>query len=151
MEQTYQIFTRFLLYGLLGWCGEVLWTAVEDFFRKRARDWQLRGQSYLWSFPLYGLSAFFFEPLHNALRPLSWVVRGAIYVVCIWIVEYTAGWILKRTIGNCPWDYTCYRHHLQGLISWDYFPIWFVFGLLLEYLHDKFVVLTPHIISVFGF
>jgi uncharacterized membrane protein len=143
--------TRFFLYGLLGWCVEVFWSAVEDAFRGEARDWRLRGQSYLWSFPLYGLAAILFEPLHNAIRPLPWPARGLIYVIGIWTVEYTAGWMLKRTIGCCPWDYTCYRHHLHGLISWDYFPVWFIFGLILEFLHDRFVALTPHIVATFSF
>lgn len=97
------------------------------------------------------MAAFFFEPLHETLRPLPWVVRGLIYVVCIWCIEYIAGWTLRRMVGVCPWDYTDCHHHFQGLISWDYLPIWFVFGFVLEYLHDKFVTLTPHIISAFGY
>lgn len=144
------MFTRFLLYGFLGWGAEVFWTAVEDNCLRRARDWRLRGQSYLWSFPLYGLIVFLFEPLHNAVRPLPWVARGLIYVAGIWAVEYTAGWLLKRAVGRCPWDYTYCRHHLHGLISWDYLPVWFVFGFVLEYLHDRLVVLTPHIVAAFS-
>ena len=98
---------------------------------------------------MYGLIVFLFEPLHNAARPLPWVARGLIYVAGIWTVEYAAGWSLKRAFGCCPWDYTCYRHHLHGLISWDYFPLWFVFGFVLEYLHDRLVALTPYIVAVF--
>jgi len=145
------MFTRFLLYGFLGWSAEVFWSAVEDNCLRRARDWRLKGQSYLWSFPLYGLIVFLFEPLHNAARPLPWVARGLIYVAGIWTVEYAAGWTLKRAFGCCPWDYTVYRHHLHGLISWDYFPLWFVFGFVLEYLHDRLVALTPYIVAVFHF
>lgn len=143
--------TRFLLYGLLGWCVEVFWSAIEDAWRNGAGDWRLRGQSYLWSFPLYGLAALLFEPLHDAARALPWVARGIIYVAGIWAVEYAAGWGLKRMVGVCPWDYTSCRHHLHGLISWDYFPVWFVFGFVLEYLHDRFVLLTPYIVAAFGF
>jgi uncharacterized membrane protein len=140
---------RFILYGLLGWCVEVFWSAIEDALRKGPGDWRLRGQSYLWSFPLYGSAALLFEPLHDTVRALPWVARGIIYVVAIWTIEYAAGWTLKRTVGACPWDYTCCRHHLNGLISWDYFPIWFVFGFMLEFLHDRFVMLTPHIVAAF--
>lgn len=143
------MFTRFLLYGFLGWSVEIFWSAVEDTCLRRVKGWQLKGQSYLWSFPLYGLIVFLFEPLHDAVRPLPWLVRGLIYVAGIWTVEYAAGWLLKRAVGRCPWDYTCYRHHLHGLIGWDYFPLWFLFGFVLEYLHDRLVVLTPHIIAAF--
>ena len=142
--------TRFLLYGFLGWCVEVFWSAIEEIGLRGKRDWRLKGQSYLWSFPLYGMAVFLFEPLHDAVRYLPWMARGMIYVVGIWLVEYAAGWTLRQSVGVCPWDYTTCRHHLKGLISWDYLPIWFVFGLILEYMHDKFVALTPHIITVFG-
>ena len=70
------MFTRFLLYGFLGWGAEVFWAAVEDNCLRRTRDWRLKGQSYLWSSPLYGLIVFLFEPLHNAARPLPWLARG---------------------------------------------------------------------------
>ena len=98
---------------------------------------------------MYRLIVFLFEPLHNAARPLPWVARGLIYVVGIWTVEYAAGWSLKRAFGRCPWDYTSYPHHLHGLISWDYFPLWFVFGFALEYLQDRLVMLTPYIVAMF--
>jgi uncharacterized membrane protein len=146
-----KMLTRFLLYGFLGWGAEVFWTAVEETVFRGKRDWRLKGNSYLWSFPLYGLSVFLFEPLHDAARPLPWVARGVIYVACIWGVEYASGWTLRRAVGASPWDYTDCRRHLHGLISWDYFPVWFVFGFVLEYLHDRLVMLTPHIVATFGF
>ncbi len=140
---------RFLLYGLLGWCVEVFWSAIETWLRGK-RDWRLRGQTYLWSFPLYGVAVFLFEPLHDAVRHLPWMARGLIYVVGIWSVEYVAGSVLRRIVGVCPWDYTDCRHHVQGLISWDYLPVWFAFGFILEFLHDRLVTLTPYIGSAFG-
>src|SRR5262249_30549401 len=85
---------RFLLYGFLGWSVEIFWSAVEDVWPRRKWDWRLRGQSNLWSFPIYGLAVFLFEPLHDAVRQLPWVARGMIYVAAIWIVEYAAGWTL---------------------------------------------------------
>ena len=56
---------------------------------------------------------------------------------------------MKRAFGRYPRDYTNYRHHLRGLIGWDYFPLWFVFGFVLEYLHDRMVALMPYIVAVF--
>ncbi|HZF39031.1 MAG TPA: hypothetical protein VE715_09420, partial [Blastocatellia bacterium] len=72
--------TRFLLYGFLGWCVEVFWSAIEEIWLRGKRDWRLKGQSYLWSFPLYGMAVFLFEPLHDVVRGLPWVARGIIYV-----------------------------------------------------------------------
>jgi uncharacterized membrane protein len=144
------MFTKFILYGLLGWCAEVFWTAIEDALFRGNRDWRFKGHSYLWSFPIYGSAAFLFDPLHDAVGALPWVARGLIYVACIWSVEYTAGWALRRATGVSPWDYTDCPHHLHGLISWDYFPLWFAFGFVLEYLHDRFAVLAPQIIAAFS-
>jgi uncharacterized membrane protein len=141
---------RFLLYGLLGWCAEVFWSAVAEKWEGRQQGWGLRGHSYLWSFPIYGLIAPLFEPLHDGIRLWPWLLRGTVYVLCIWAIEYITGWILKRTLGRCPWSYAHCRYHLNGIIRWDYFPLWFGFGMLLEFLHDRFLLLTPSIITVFS-
>jgi len=64
--------TRFCIYGLLGWCFEVFWTAVTEKAWGKQTDWRLVGHSYLWMFPIYGLLAPLGEPLHNILRPHFW-------------------------------------------------------------------------------
>jgi len=140
---------RFLIYGLLGICAEVFVSAVLHKLEMKEKNWSLRGQSYIWSLPLYGLIAPLFEPLHNALRLWPWMMRGTIYVIGFWIIEYSSGWILKRLIGACPWSYLGCRYHLHGMIRWDFFPLWFIFGIFLEYLHDRLVLLTPYIVSTF--
>ena len=139
---------RFVIYGLLGLCAEVIVSAILHKWEGKEKNWSLRGQSYLWSFPLYGLIAPLFEPLHNWLRPWPWMLRGMIYVLCFWAVEYIAGRTLRHILGACPWSYAHCRYNLQGLIRWDFFPVWFGFSMFLEYLHDRLVALTPHIEAV---
>ena len=56
---------RFVLYGLGGWCGEVIFTALTESFPKR--DWRLVGTTYLWMFPIYGLLVIFYEPVHDLM------------------------------------------------------------------------------------
>src|SRR6266540_2390331 len=46
---------RFIIYGLLGVCAEVTVSAILHKYEGKERNWSLRGQSYLWSIPLYGL------------------------------------------------------------------------------------------------
>src|SRR5262245_11862895 len=140
---------RFVIYGLLGICAEVIVSAILHKWEGKEKNWSLRGQSYLWSIPLYGLIAPLFEPLHDHLRPLHWSIRGTIYVFCIWFFEYSAGWTLRRALGSCPWSYQHCRYNLHGLIRWDFFPLWFGFAMLLEFLHDLLVILTPQIITAF--
>jgi hypothetical protein len=42
---------RFVFYGLGGWCGEVIYTALSQSLPQR--DWRLVGVTYLWMFPIY--------------------------------------------------------------------------------------------------
>lgn len=141
---------RFFLYGLLGWGVEVVWTSVSERLRGQPGDWRLRGHTSLWMFPLYGLLAPLYEPLHNSLRDWHWFMRGAIYLLGIWFMEYVSGWLLRRLTGKCPWDYSDLRGHLHGLIAWEYAPVWFVFGLALEPVHDFLVQVTPALRSALG-
>ena len=138
---------RFVLYGLFGWCGEIIWTASWEKITGRQADWKLRGTTYLWMFPLYGAAfVLLFEPAHNALRAWPWPVRGLVYMLGFFAVEYASGWLLRRLTGACPWDYTEHsRWQIHGLIRLDYAPVWFVAGLGLEWLHDMLMTLTPAI------
>lgn len=141
---------RFVLYGLLGWCVEILWTAVTDRLTGRQRDWRLLGRTSLWMFPIYGLAAPLFEPVHDFLRPFHWFMRGVLYLFGIWAIEYATGWLLRRLTGKCPWDYSHLRGHLHGLIAWEYGPVWFLFGLGLERVHDFLLRLTPVLRALLG-
>ena len=46
---------RFVFYGMLGWCFEVVWTGVADKVCGTAVGCDLRGHSYVWMFGIYGL------------------------------------------------------------------------------------------------
>ena len=126
---------RFVAYGLTGWCGEVLFTGIHDFVRHG--DNRLPSRTSLWMFPIYGLLLPMFEPLHDVLRDRAPApVRGAAYMAGFFGVEYSTGRLLRRLLGQAPWDYTDAKRHLHGLIRFDYAPIWALAGLALEPLHD---------------
>jgi uncharacterized membrane protein len=146
-----RLMEHFLIYGVFGWCAEILWTASHDFMTGSRVDpvdpsvkvpltplerWRLCGSTYLWMFPLYGAGGLLFEPLHDALRRHPWPLRGLTWTVLIFLVEYASGRALRRLTGRCPWDYTYARANVHGLIRLDYAPVWFAFGLLLELVHD---------------
>ena len=136
---------RFVLYGLLGWCAEVVWTAAIDFVR--TRDVRLAGTTYLWMFPIYGAVAFLYEPLHDALRAWPWPGRALVWAIGFTAVECASGWAIARVTGRCPWDYVAggARLAINPYVRWDYFPVWAAAGLLLEPVHDFLVRLTPAI------
>ncbi len=140
---------RFLLYGIGGWCGEILWTSIRDRIRKRVDDWKLKGTTYLWMFPIYGGALLFlYEPAHDAIRSIVWPVRGLLYTLGFFAIEYLSGWLLKRFTGSIPWDYSKWsRYSIGGYIRLDYAPIWFLVGLGLEPIHDLLVRLTPIILT----
>ena len=124
---------RFILYGLMGWIVEVIFTGT---FSLLSGSLRLAAQTYLWMFPIYGL-AVFFEPVHDRIRYLIWPLRGLIWAGLIFFIEYTTGWILKSTIGICPWDYSGHTpYSVHGFIRLDYTPFWFTGGLIWEKIHD---------------
>ena len=127
---------RFLLFGLFGWCTEIVFTALyglgEALVARRRVDWALPGTSYLWMLPIYGGGGLLFERAYAVVAELPWPVRGGLYMIGCFVVEYTTGLAIKLVTGKIPWDYSHARFHLHGLIRWDYAPAWFAFGLVLE-------------------
>ncbi len=149
---------RFLLYGVIGMFGEVCWTALYDAISGTARApgdapgrvplsttgrLRLAGHTYVWMLPIYGSAALLFEPAHDAVRHLPMFARGLVYMTGIFAVEYIAGFLLKRATGSCPWDYSWSRTSVHGYIRLDYAPVWFLFGLFLERVHDVLIAVEP--------
>lgn len=129
------MFKRFVIYGLLGFCGEVLWTGLGSMMKG---DIKLMGWTYIWMFPIYAM-AILLEPIHNRIRHLSIFIRGGVYTVLIFIGEFISGIILKGTLGVCPWDYTGKPLSIYGIITLTYIPVWFMVGLIFEKIHDTLI------------
>ncbi len=130
-KQTINMMIRFMIYGFIGWCVEVLWTGLGSAF---AGDKRLIGHTYLWMFLIYGC-AIFLEPIHNLIINWPLWMRGVIWVILIYFMEYISGSLIKYYIGECPWDYGGKKYAVRGLIRLDYAPAWFIAGLLFEKLH----------------
>lgn len=132
---------RFLIYGLCGWCLEIVWTGVGSLIDG---NYLLYSFTYMWMFFIYGLGVFL-EPLHNAIRKLNTVLRGFLWVLIIFTVEYAFGWFLAKLLGHCPWDYGDGLLSVNGFIRLDFIVPWFFTGLLFEKLHDFLIAIenTP--------
>lgn len=122
-------FCLFIIFGVLGIFGEVIFTAVEKLIK--TRKWRLNGESYIWMFPIYGLLAFLFDPISQAIGNMSWIVRGLVYMVAIYLVEYITGALLTKLTGAHIWKYTG-KYNLHGQIQLMHAPVWFIIGLLVE-------------------
>ena len=110
---------RFLVYGALGWCLEVIWTG---FGAMLSGDVKLTAHTYLWMFPIYGLVVFF-EPVHDRICRWPWIIRGFLWMMLFFAVEYATGWLIRNIVGVSPWNYFDARWHVDGLVRLDYAPV----------------------------
>ncbi|NLI92351.1 MAG: hypothetical protein GX434_09155 [Peptococcaceae bacterium] len=121
---------RFLIYGLIGWCSEIIWTGLNSLVQG---DLRLMGFTNLWMFFIYGC-AVFLEPLHDYISDWRWPIRGLFWLILIWGIEYISGSLLHSVLGVYPWHYTD-SLSVNGLITFTFAPVWFVGGLLFERIH----------------
>ncbi len=125
---------RFGIYGVLGYGIEVWYTAVKDVVTGRG-DARLRGESYVWMAPIYGIGGLAGEAVHARLRDRPLWQRAGAYALTFWTVEAATGEALRRTVGDVPWgeDYRKHPDNLgNGLIRLSYAPSWAAAGLALE-------------------
>ena len=127
-----KLFQNFLLCGTIGWCVEILFTALQSL---RRRDFRLLGTTSLWMFPIYGCGFLLIIPF-KIFQHCSFLIRGIIYSLCIFAGEYLSGNFLSK-INACPWNYEKCRLHIHKIIRLDYAPLWFLLGLFLEKIHSR--------------
>ncbi|MBS4539782.1 hypothetical protein GOQ27_15010 [Clostridium sp. D2Q-11] len=124
---------KFVMYGLIGLLIEVFFTGIGSLI---SNDFTLIGHTYIWMFFIYG-SAVFLERIHDIIRDKNFIIRGGVWSVIIFSIEFVTGFLLHKIIGVCPWDYSGNSPYtILGYIRLDYLPFWFVLGLLFEQLHD---------------
>jgi hypothetical protein len=139
---------RLLFYASLGVTGEVVFTAVcarlgivvtADLEDAEARSsWRLKGHSFVWMLPIYGLGFLGFEIVHDALRAEPWLLRGLVYVAALYAIELAASLALIRLTGAHVWRWVG-RGAIGGHIHLAMAPMWFAVALSLEWLHDLLV------------
>ena len=126
---------RLFAYSIIGILLEVIYTGLVSALR---RDRRLTATTYLWMLPIYALGGAILDGTRWLLSGYgvgSLWIRSLVYVPAIYVVEYLSGWILLKTIGRCPWDYSDGPgHHLHGLIRLEHAPAWWLCGILFELL-----------------
>jgi len=121
---------RFFIYGMVGWGMEIFWTGLGSFLQG---DLSLMSFTSLWMFFIYG-SAVFLEPIHDIIKNWILPIRGLIWVVIIWGMEYSSGLLLLKVLGVHPWIYYG-PFAVDTLVRLDYAPAWFLAGLIFERIH----------------
>ena len=119
---------NFMLCGLIGWCNECFWTGMCSIMKHKDR--MLPCRTSVWMFPIYGMAAVL-SPLSRFLGHANTLLRGTVYTVCIFVMEFASGSLLKK-LHACPWDYSNAKLNIRGVIRLDYAPVWFGLGLLYE-------------------
>jgi len=121
---------RFFVYGITGWSMEIIWTGLHSFL---TAIWSCRIYKYLDALYLWFCS--FSGTIHDIIKQWRWQIRGLIWVVIIWGIEYTSGLVLTNILGTAPWFYTG-PFAVDNLVRLDYAPAWFVAGLIFERIHE---------------
>ncbi|MFI5171800.1 MAG: hypothetical protein ACHQFW_05385 [Chitinophagales bacterium] len=129
-------FNQFLIFASFGITAEIIFTSLKynvylPIINKGKINWILEGTSYLWMFFIYGAIPFIFPPIHAKVKHLNFLLRTLTYALVILSIEFTLGFILDITTGNCPWFYT-EGITILGYIRLDYLPVWMLFGYFTE-------------------
>lgn len=106
------------------------------------RDSHGTAKTYLWMHPIYGATALGMELLHDRLRFLPRPLRALAYTAVIFGAEFATGWLLRKALGRCPWDYEGKGWSVKGLIRLDYAPFWYLTALLFEPVREGLLHLT---------
>lgn len=122
-----KIIHNFIHCGILGWCLEITFTALNSL---RRRELTLSGTTSVWMFPIYGMAACL-EPVCRLVKKKHFLIRGLIYALLIFLGEYVTGSLLMRR-ELCPWNYERSRWNIRKVIRLDYLPCWIFTGLLFE-------------------
>lgn len=136
-----KILFQILSFGLMGMLLECFFTGFHSVVIER--NFRAPCKTYLWMLPIYGIGGFILNFIHNNVVLDVWYVwrnaflmAGLIYTPLIFIFEFTSGWVLKKIVGRCPWDYGEAKYGIMGLIRLDYAPFWFILTLFVKPVSD---------------
>lgn len=133
---------RLLIYGMLGFAYEIVFTSLFDFVASNFTDFKFKGYSSIWSFFIYGTCSFCGEQVYVHIRNrLSVFWRGLIWVHMAYTWEFFGGLVLNQFSAR-TWDYSHYKYDIMGLIALEYAPLWFFSGLLQEFFYEYLLSLS---------
>ena len=124
------------LFAIAGLGLEVVGTAILDCSKDGER--QLKGYSSVWYVPFYAVAPLLlFHNLHASLFALPFYVRGPLYALIFWLVEYPGMWVLRVILGKSPSETSYYQSpwNVHGLIRLDFGPGLVLLGFALEWIY----------------
>ena len=116
--------------GMFGMISEICFTSVRHLIA--TKELSLIGHTSMWMFPVYSLGlSYGFDFIEYVINDNT--VRWLSYPLWIWLVEICIGLpALKK--GIRIWDYRYLPPWLQwkGIISFAHYPVWVLFGIIVE-------------------
>ena len=123
----------FIFWGAFGIACEIFFTGLVKSIKHK--DFNLMGHSSAWMFLVYGFGLTYLFPIIMSLIPNT-ITRWLSYPLWIWAVEIIVA-IPTRKLGVIIWDYSSLpdKWNWRGIISYVHFPVWVLFGIIIEALH----------------
>lgn len=131
---------------LVGITLEVFWTSILNSIK--SKNPKLIGRTYLWMFPIYALVPFIYIFVSSEFQGANIFLKGIIYMLCFYLLEFISGFLIKKVVGISPWNYShahiklfgkIYKTNFKGLIRLEYAPVWYIYGILGEF-YFKFLI-----------
>ena len=125
---------QLMFWGFFGLIVEIVFTAFVNLVSKKKIN--LIGHTSLWMFPIYSLGLTYgFDLIQHLI--LNDFLRFLSYPLWIWLIEIIIGYPTS-IVGIRIWDYRYLSKgkHWKGVISFVHFPVWVLFGIIVE-LVDK--------------
>jgi len=132
-----------IAYGCIGILIEVFFTGVASLIQK---DWDGTAKTYLWMFPIYGVTALFLEGISNGLD-WPFYLKAFVLVPVIYGTEALSGWTIKKITGRIPWHYPESAWSPAGLINLKYAPFWLLLAMAFDPI-TAFLTKMLHALSI---
>ena len=115
---------------MFGLTVELFFTALVASIKKK--NINLIGHTSIWMFPIYSLGLTYGFDFVKEIIALDYL-RYLSYPFWIWGVELLIGYPISK-FGIRIWDYRYLsdNKHWKGIISFVHFPVWILFGILVE-------------------
>lgn len=131
-------FFMILFFVCLGMTSEVFFTAFTALFTGNPINNKplaaMAGTTYVWMAFIYALIPILGILFHHNVAHWKVWYRLPFYVILLYFVEFTSGYLLKLITGSCPWEYKS-GWHIMGLVQLQFFPAWLLFTWMVERLY----------------
>ena len=95
-------------------------------------------------FPIYAIVPFVYLFVLGNFQEINIFARGIIYMFNFYLLEFTAGFLIKRLVGKSPWNYEGrsirmlgkkYKTNFMGLVCLEYALPFYILGIIGEYIY----------------